>query len=244
MSKARNFLVEIGTEELPPKALRSLMDAFAENLGSAIDDARLEHGKIYRYASPRRLAVLIESLANDQEDLSTSQKGPPVSIAFDDDGKLTAAGKAFAKKCGVQAADLGRTSTDKGEWLCCDVVARGQAAAELLPALIETALAALPIPRRMRWGDGDAEFVRPVHWIVLLHGATVIDANIMGIATGNESRGHRFMSSAPVTIAKASDYLSSLEKHGSVIADLDRRRTMVEDGVAAQAKAVGGHVVN
>jgi glycyl-tRNA synthetase beta chain len=244
MSKARNFLVEIGTEELPPKALRSLMDAFAENLGSAIDGARLEHGKIYRYASPRRLAVLIESLANDQEDLSTSQKGPPVSIAFDDDGKLTAAGKAFAKKCGAQPADLGRTSTAKGEWLSCDVVVHGQAAAELLPALIETALAALPIPRRMRWGDGDAEFVRPVHWIVLLHGATVIDANIMGIASGNKSRGHRFMSSAPVTIAKASDYLSSLEKHGSVIADLDRRRTMVEEGVAAQAKAVGGHVVN
>ena len=243
MSNARNFLVEIGTEELPPKALRLLMDAFAENLTSAIDDARLDHGVVNRYASPRRLAVMIESLANGQEDLSTSQKGPPVSIAFDDDGELTAAGKAFAKKCGVAPADLGRTNTDKGEWLSCDVVERGQTSAELLPALIESALAALPIPRRMRWGDGDAEFVRPVHWIVLIHGATVIDAHIMGIATGNESRGHRFMCSEPVSIAKASDYLSTLEKQGSVIADLDRRRTMVEEGVAAEAKAVGGHIV-
>ncbi len=244
MSKRRNFLVEIGTEELPPKALRSLMDAFAENLGSAIDDARLEHGDVHRYASPRRLAVMIESLAEGQEDLSTTQKGPPVSVAFDDDGNLTAAGKAFAKKCGVEPADLGRTSTDKGEWLACDVVERGQTAAELLPALIEAALASLPIPRRMRWGDGDAEFVRPVHWIVLLHGATVIDATIMGIKTGNESRGHRFMCSEPVPIAKPSDYLSTLEKRGSVIADLDRRRTMVKEGVAAEAKAVGGHVVD
>ena len=244
MSNTRNFLVEIGTEELPPKALRSLIDAFAENLGSAIDDARLEHGDVHRYASPRRLAVLIDSLAEGQEDLNTAQKGPPVSVAFDDDGNLTAAGKAFAKKCGVAPADLGRTSTDKGEWLSCDVVERGQTAAELLPALIESALASLPIPRRMRWGDGDAEFVRPVHWIVLLHGATVIETTIMGIKTGNESRGHRFMCSEPVSIAKASDYLSTLEKHGSVIADLDRRRTMVQDGVTAEAEAVGGHVVD
>ncbi len=244
MSKAQDFLVEIGTEELPPKALRSLMDAFAENLGSAVDAARLEHGDIHSYASPRRLAVLIESLANGQEDHSTSQKGPPVGIAFDDDGKLTAAGKAFAKKCGVKPADLGRTKTEKGEWLSCDVLERGQTTAELLPALIESALAALPIPRRMRWGDGDAEFVRPVHWIVMLHGTTVIDANIMGITTGNESRGHRFMCGKPVIIGAASDYLSALEKDGAVIADLDRRRTLVEEGVAAEAKAVGGHVVD
>lgn len=244
MSDTRNFLVEIGTEELPPKALRSLMDAFAQNLTSSIDDARLGHGAVHRYASPRRLAILIESLANGQEDHSTAQKGPPVSIAFDDDGKLTAAGIAFAKKCGVEPGDLGRTSTDKGEWLSCDVIERGQTAAELLPALIESALASLPIPRRMRWGDGDAEFVRPVHWIVLLHGATVIEASIMGIATGNVSRGHRFMCSEPVSITKASDYLSTLEKHGSVIADFDRRRTMVEEGVIAAARAVGGHVVD
>lgn len=244
MTTAQDFLVEIGTEELPPKALRALMDAFADNLGAALDDARLEHAAVHRYASPRRLAVLIEALADGQKDRSVSQKGPPVSIAFDDDGKLTEAGKAFAKKCGVQAADLGRESTDKGEWLCCEVLERGQTTAELMPALVESALASLPIPRRMRWGDGDAEFVRPVHWIVLLHGADIVEASVMGIASGRQSRGHRFMCSEPVVIAHASEYLSALEEQGAVIADFARRRALVEQGVTAEADAVGGHVVD
>ncbi|MGI9270218.1 MAG: glycine--tRNA ligase subunit beta [Woeseiaceae bacterium] len=244
MSKAPNFLVEIGTEELPPKALRSLMDAFADGLTSAIDDARLAHGAVHRYASPRRLAVFIEKLAAGQEDRRMTQKGPPVSIAFDDDGNLTAAGNAFAKKCGVDASELSRTSSDKGEWLCCDTVESGQTTAELMPGLIENALAGLPIPRRMRWGAGDAEFVRPVHWIVLLHGSTVIDANILGVDSGNKSRGHRFMSAGDISIAKPSDYLSTLEKSGSVIADFDRRRELVQEGVEAEAAAVGGVVVD
>lgn len=244
MNKAADFLVEIGTEELPPKALRSLMDAFADSLTLAIDDARLAHGEVHRYASPRRLAVFVGALAAQQEERHTTQKGPPVSIAFDDDGNLTAAGTAFAKKCGVDATELGRASTDKGEWLSCDVVENGQTAAELLPGLIESALAALPIPRRMRWGDGDAEFVRPVHWIVLLHGSTVLDANILGVDSGNESRGHRFMSDGAIRITKPSDYLSVLEKSGSVIADFDRRRELVQQGVEAEAKAVGGSVVD
>ena len=244
MSAAKHLLVEIGTEELPPKALRSLMDAFAENLTAGIDDSRLAHGDVKRYASPRRLAVIVESLATDQEERRSEQKGPPVSIAFDDDGNLTAAGKAFVKKCGVEADALGRASTDKGEWVTCEVVETGRATADLLPELVERALAALPIPRRMRWGSGDAEFVRPVHWIVLLHGGTVIDANIMGIAAGNESRGHRFMGAERVSINKASDYLSALEKQGSVIADFDRRRALVADGVTAEAEAVDGAIVD
>lgn len=244
MSAAKHFLVEIGTEELPPKALRSLMDAFAENLAAGIDEARLTHGEVKRFASPRRLAVIVESLATGQEERRSEQKGPPVSIAIDDDGNFTAAGKAFAKKCGVDADALGRTSTDKGEWVTCEMVEAGKTAAELLPELVERALAALPIPRRMRWGDGDAEFVRPVHWVVLLHGGTVIDANILGIAAGNESRGHRFMGNQTVLINKASDYLSTLEKQGSVIADFERRRALVADGVTAEADAVGGSVVD
>ena len=244
MSKARHFLVEIGTEELPPKALRALMDAFAAGLEAGIDNARLKHGAVKRYASPRRLAVLIDELANGQDDHVSQQKGPPVAIAFDDDGNLTAAGKAFAKKCGVEPDALGRTSTGKGEWLSCEVVERGQTTAELMPGLVEEALAALPIPRRMRWGAGAAEFVRPVHWIVMLHGATVVEADIMGVTSGNESRGHRFMGEPTVALAKASDYLSALEKRGSVIADFERRRALVVDGVTAEAKAVGGSVVD
>lgn len=244
MSDAKHFLVEIGTEELPPKALRTLMDAFADNLAAGIDDARLARGEIRRFASPRRLAVIVESLASGQEDRSSSQKGPPVSVAFDDDGNLTAAGEAFARKCGVEPSDLGRTKTDKGEWLSCDVSEPGRSTAELMPELLERALAALPIPRRMRWGSGDAEFVRPVHWIVLLHGATVIDATILGVRAGKESRGHRFMGKDSITVAKASDYAATLEKQGSVIADFERRRQLIADGVAAQAEAAGGQVVD
>ena len=243
MSKARNFLVEIGTEELPPTALRSLMDAFADNLELAVDEARLGHGAVRRYASPRRLAVFIEALADAQESRHISHKGPPVSIAFDDDGNMTPAGTAFARKCGVEPAELGRTKTKKGEWLSCDISDTGQTTAQLMPGLIENALAALPIPRRMRWGDGDAEFVRPIHWVVLLHGTAVIDATILGITTGNESRGHRFLSSGPIVIKKPSDYLSTLENAGKVIADFDHRRELVQKGVAAQAKAAGGVAV-
>lgn len=244
MRKAADFLVEIGTEELPPKALSSLMVAFGESLAAAVDEARLEHGPVHAYASPRRLAVLIEDLAGGQQDRKISQKGPPVSVAFDGDGNVTSAGKAFASKCGVDVADLGRSKTDKGEWLFCDVVEPGKTTAELMPGLIEGALASLPIPRRMRWGAGDAEFVRPVHWVVLLHGGSVIKASIMGIETDNKSHGHRFHGKPRVTIKKPDEYLTALEEHGHVIADFHARRKLVHKGVEAEAKRAGGSVVD
>jgi glycyl-tRNA synthetase beta chain len=240
MSRAADFLVEIGTEELPPKALRSLMEAFANGLEAAVDDARLGRGNALAYASPRRLAVLIEGLEFAQEDRKSIQKGPPVKVAFDDDGNPTPAAAAFAKKCGVEIDALGREKTDKGEWLVSEVVEKGRTAAELMPELIEHALAALPIPRRMRWGAGDAEFVRPVHWVVLMHGSETIAAPIMGIVAGNQSRGHRFHTRAPVTFTSPKDYLDTLEREGRVIADFERRLTMVRQGVAAAAAEAGG----
>ncbi len=243
MSAAGDFLVEIGTEELPPKALRTLMEAFAESLELAIVEARLQHGPVHAFASPRRLAVLIEDLARKQAARKTKQKGPPVSVAFDGDGNITAAGQAFARKCGVAPSRLGRTKTDKGEWLSCDVVEAGSPARELMPELIEKALASLPIPRRMRWGAGDEEFVRPVHWVVLLHGRTVVKASIMGVPAGNKSRGHRFHAAKPVTIRSPDDYLDALEKEGHVIADFDRRRELIVKGAAAEAKKAGGSIV-
>lgn len=241
---SKDFLVEIGTEELPPKALRTLMNAFATSLEASLDDAPLAHGDVHAYASPRRLAVIVESLVSGQEDRESVQKGPPVSVAYDDDGNLTAAGKAFAKKCNVEPDALERDKTDKGEWLSCRVVEKGRSTAELMPALIEKALAALPIPRRMRWGAGDAEFVRPVHWVVLLHGSTVIKASIMGLDAGNKSRGHRFHSNKPISIKSPLDYLTSLEEKGFVIADFGRRRDMVRNGVEAAAADAGGTVVD
>ena len=242
--KPADLLVEIGTEELPPKALRGLMDAFAANLGGAIDEARLEHGDVHAYASPRRLAVIVEQLAAGQEDRRLSQKGPPVSVAYDDGGKPLPPAIAFAKKCGVAVAELDRIKTDKGEWLSAETVEQGKAAAELLPALIEKALAELPIPRRMRWGEGDAEFVRPVHWVVLLHGADVVDGTVMGVACGNTTMGHRFHSEGPITLSSPSAYLETLERDGRVIADFDARRELVRKGVEARAKEANGHIVD
>jgi len=244
MSKAADFLVEIGTEELPPKALRSLMEAFGENLAAGIDDARLSHGDVHNYASPRRLTVIVSKLALSQDDRKVEQKGPPVKVAFDADGNPTPAATAFATKCGVALDELDRVETDKGEWLVYHAVEKSRGAAELLPDIIERALAALPIPRRMRWGASDAEFVRPVHWIVLLHGEDVIDASVMGIKAGRDSRGHRFHSSGPVSISAPGDYLDTLEKQGYVIADFERRREMVREGVNAAAEQAGGRIVD
>ena len=244
MSKADDLLVEIGTEELPPKALRSLMEAFGANLAAGIDDARLTRGEIHSYASPRRLAIVVNKLARSQEDRKVEQKGPPVKVAFDEEGKPTPAASAFAAKCDTTIDALDRVETDKGEWLVFHAVEKGKAAADLLPDIIERALAALPIPRRMRWGSGDVEFVRPVHWIVLLHGKDVIDASVMGIAAGRQSRGHRFHSSGPISIDSPDDYLTALERDGYVIADFERRREMVREGVNAAAEQAGGHVVD
>jgi glycyl-tRNA synthetase beta chain len=241
---SNDFLVEIGTEELPPKALRTLMDAFAADLASAVDEARLEHGAVHAYASPRRLTVLIDALAEAQDDRKLVQKGPPVKIAFDDDGNAKPAAIAFAKKCGVALEDLGRESTDKGEWLVHEGVEKGRSAAQLMPELVEKALAALPIPRRMRWGAGDAEFVRPVHWIVMLHGAKVVDGSVMGISTSNCTQGHRFHGNGDVVIKTPGEYLQRLEKDGYVIADFERRRELVRTGVEGEAANAGGRVVD
>jgi glycyl-tRNA synthetase beta chain len=241
--KPADMLVEIGTEELPPKALRGLMEAFGENLHNAIDDARLGHGAVRAYASPRRLAVLVEDLERAQEDRRVTQKGPPVSVAFDDAGEPLPAAKAFAKKNGLEVADLGREKTGKGEWLVAETIDKGQKTADILPGLVEKAMADLPIPRRMRWGAGDAEFVRPVHWVVLLHGSKVVDGTVMGLATGNKSRGHRFHSKGLITIAKPADYLSTLEEKGHVLADFETRREIVRKGVQAAAKKAKGVIV-
>jgi len=242
--KAADLLVEIGTEELPPKALRGLMDAFADGLRAALDDARLAHGEVRGYASPRRLAAIVTALAAGQEQRRVSQKGPPVTIAYDDAGRPTPAATAFAKKCGIDVADLGRARTDKGEWITADTVEEGRTTAELLPALVEKALAGLPVPRRMRWGAGDAEFVRPVHWVVLLHGERVVDGSVMGLRAGNTSMGHRFHAPGPVTIRKPAEYLDTLRDKGHVIVDFDARRALVRNGVEAQAREADGRVVD
>ncbi len=242
MTNSADLLVEIGTEELPPKALRGLMSAFAEGLGEQLDDKRLSFADISAFASPRRLALIVHDLADGQNDRAVERKGPPVNVAFDADGEPTPAAQAFAGKCGVAVTDLSRRTTDKGEWLVHNATEKGAAAADLLPAMIDAALAKLPIPRPMRWGASDTEFVRPVHWVVLLHGSKLVEGRVLGVKTGNTTRGHRFMAPDSVAIESADDYLPRLEA-GYVVADFAARRARVEQGVEEAAAECGGSAV-
>lgn len=237
-----DLLIEIGTEELPPTALAGLMTAFAEGLGTAIDEADLKHGKIRPYASPRRLAVIVEDLEHQQADRAVTRRGPPVTVAFDQDGKPLPAATAFAKKCGVEVDALGREHTNKGEWLCFETVDRGQPATALIPGFVERALTDLPIPKPMRWGEGEIEFVRPVHWVVLLHGERIVDASVLGVVAGNLTRGHRFLGRNRIEIAHPGEYLDKLKTEGRVIADPVRRRRMIREGVEAIAAETQGVV--
>lgn len=238
--KNADLLVEIGTEELPPKALKTLMLAFADGLAAALAAERFVTGSVTPYASPRRLAVKIAGVAATQADREVEQKGPPVRIAFDKHGKPTKAALAFADKCGVAVEKLGREQSDKGEWLVHRALEPGRSLAELLPDSVQRALDGLPIPRRMRWGAESAEFVRPVHWVIMLHGKTIIDGEVLGVAAGRESQGHRFMSAGAVTLQSADDYPGLLESKGHVIADFGVRRQNIADAVTAAAKKAGG----
>lgn len=235
-----DFLVEVGTEELPPKALRSLMEAFGTHLAAQLDENRLVHGDVSTYATPRRLAVHVEDLALSQEDREVLLKGPPVSVAFDENGNAKPAALAFAKKCGVELAALGRESTDKGEWLTYLSAEPGAEAAKLLPSIVQNALDQLPIPRRMRWGAGDTEFVRPVHWLLMLHGKNLVEGEVLGVTAGNKTRGHRFHAPAALAVGSPDQYLSLLEKKGYVLADFAARRKRIVELVDEAARAAGG----
>lgn len=240
MSQAANCLIELGTEELPPTALRSLRDAFASGIAEGLDTARLGHADILAYATPRRLAVLIRELAFRQEDREVTQKGPPLKIAMDDNGEPTKPGLGFAKKCGVEFAALGREKTKAGEWLSYTATEPGRSTAELLTGIVQSALDALPIPRRMRWGAHDGDFVRPVHWLVMMHGVQVVPGSVLGVSSGRTTRGHRFMSSGEIELAAPADYCARLEEPGYVLADFDTRRKRIVDGVADAAGKAGG----
>ncbi len=240
---AADFLVEIGTEELPPKALRKLMTAFADTLAEGLTSKRLSHNGVSGYASPRRLAALVSDLAFTQEDRETQQKGPPVSIAIDDAGKPTKTGLAFAKKCGVDFGALDRVENKKGEWLSYVTVENGQTAAALLPQIVLHALNGLPIPRRMRWGNRDIQFVRPVHWLLMLHGKNTVPGSVLGLESGNVSRGHRFHAPGEIKITEPGNYLSLLQRKGFVIADFDARRQKIVEGVAEEANKANGTAV-
>jgi glycyl-tRNA synthetase beta chain len=238
--EAADFLVEIGTEEMPPRALPELKDAFAAHLALALERERLAHGEVRAYASPRRLALIVAELALAQEDREQELRGPPLAAAFDAKGDPTRAARAFAERCGVEVGELGRTASPKGEWLSFRSVEPGQPAAALLPALVQDALDALPVQRRMRWGNGETEFVRPVHWVLMLHGRDVVEGRIAGHAAGRRTRGHRFLADRELAVDEPASYLSLLETEGCVLADFAARRQRIVSGVAAAAAEAGG----
>jgi glycyl-tRNA synthetase beta chain len=238
-----DFLVEIGTEELPPKSLAALGAAFRDGLVAGLGEAGLAHGAASAYCTPRRLAVLVRKLADRQPEQRIERRGPPVAAAFDAAGGATRAATAFAEACGVAVADLERVTEARGEFLFCRTTRPGRFASELVPGLVQAALDRLPIARRMRWGAGTVEFVRPVHWAVMLHGEEVVRADILGRSAGRTTRGHRFHAPKPLALRSPGGYLAALERRGRVVADFDARRERIRAGVAAAAEAEGGAAV-
>ncbi|HLA71962.1 MAG TPA: glycine--tRNA ligase subunit beta [Steroidobacteraceae bacterium] len=236
----RDFLVELGTEELPPLALPELEQAFANGIRAGLSEAALPHGELRSFATPRRLAVLVHDLAEVQQAQSIKLKGPPVNAAFDQDGKPTVAATRFAEKCGVDVAALARVTEGKGEFLYFEGQKAGLTTANLLPGIVQKSLDALPIPKRMRWGSSTAEFVRPVHWLVMLFGTEIVPARILGTVAGRVTNGHRFMAPNEFALRQPAEYEKTLQGPGKVIPNFKARRTLILKQVAAAGVELGG----
>lgn len=239
MTNRRDLLVEIGTEELPPRALQPLARAFAGEIHNGLDKQNLKHGMHTWYATPRRLTVIVNNLVLRQADHVQVRRGPAVAAAYDDAGMPTRALAGFARSCGAEIDQLETETTDKGSWITYRSMLKGQAAADLLPGIITTALARLPIPRRMRWGATDDEFVRPVHWVMVMLGREVVPCTIMNCSAGNETRGHRFHHPQPLKMTSARSYLKKLREKGHVIADFNERKEAILTQVATQTDKSG-----
>jgi glycyl-tRNA synthetase beta chain len=245
MADQRDLLIEIGTEELPPKALKKLSDAFTSGILEGLGKAELAYGSIKSYATPRRLAVLIHNLDTTQSDKAVEKRGPALQSAFDEDGNPTKATEGFARSCGITADQLEKLETDKGAWLVYRSMQQGQDTAGLIPAIVQESLNKLPIPKRMRWGALEAEFVRPVHWVVMLFGDDVIDAEILCVKSGRDTWGHRFHHPNPIFLGEPAAYAPILETTGHVIADFaDRREAIRAQVMEAAAKNNGRAVID
>jgi len=235
-----NLLIEIGTEELPPKALRTLAQAFADNFSQELDKADLAYEQVTWFAAPRRLALKVDALATAQSDKTVEKRGPAVSAAFDADGNPTKAAQGWARANGLSVEQAQRLVTDKGEWLLHKAEVKGLPSAALIPAMANAALSRLPIPKPMRWGSKRTQFIRPVHTVALLLGETLIEGEVLDIASKRTIRGHRFMGEAELTLDHADNYLALLEQRGKVKADYQARKEQIRAQVEAEAAALGG----
>ncbi|BAW79520.1 glycyl-tRNA synthetase subunit beta [Candidatus Nitrosoglobus terrae] len=240
MDKTRDLLVEIGTEELPPKALNALSKNFAQELSQRIESSGLTYTDLKSYGSPRRLGVWVQDLAISQLDRVVERRGPALAVAFTKEGQPTAAAQGFAHSCGVLVDALDRIENDKGIWLVYRQRQEGVLTQELLPAILAQAIQALLIPKRMRWSNLQAEFIRPVHWLILLFGDEIIPATLLGVQADRKTWGHRFHCLAPLYLSKPADYVSLLETQGKVLVDFSVRRETINTQVMAAAQSLGG----
>ncbi|MFP1879398.1 glycine--tRNA ligase subunit beta [Lonsdalea quercina] len=236
----KTFLVEIGTEELPPKALRQLAQSFAANFSAELDAAGLTYQAVNWFAAPRRLALKVSALSASQPDREVEKRGPAISQAFDASGQPTKAAEGWARGCGITVDQAERLTTDKGEWLLFRAQVKGQAAQTLLPGMVSVALGKLPIPKLMRWGNSDVQFVRPVHTVTMLLGDELIPGTVLGIESARTLRGHRFMGEAEFTIDNADQYPEILLERGKVVADYEARKAMIKRDAEQAAQKIGG----
>ena len=236
----QNFLVEIGTEELPPKALKTLATSFADNVEAELNQAGLTFDKIEWFAAPRRLAVKVLNLATQQPSKEIEKRGPAVSAAFDAEGKPTKAAEGWARGCGITVDQAERIATDKGEWLVHRAKIEGQPTKNLLNDIVANALAKLPIPKPMRWADKTVQFIRPVHTVTMLLGNELIEGEILGVASARTIRGHRFLGEKEFEIQHADQYPQLLREKGSVVADFNERKAEILAKSQAKATALGG----
>ena len=235
-----NFLVEIGTEELPPKALKTLATSFADNVEAELNQAGLTFDKIEWFAAPRRLAVKVLNLATQQPSKEIEKRGPAVSAAFDAEGKPTKAAEGWARGCGITVEQAERIATDKGEWLVHRAKIEGQPTKNLLNDIVANALAKLPIPKPMRWADKTVQFIRPVHTVTMLLGDELIEGEILGVENARTIRGHRFLGEKEFEIQHADQYPQLLREKGSVVADFNERKAEILAKSQAKATALGG----
>ena len=243
MPEQQDLLIEIGTEELPPKALATLSDSFTQGIIKGLSGHSLSFGDVASFATPRRLAVLIRDLDMQQADRQVERRGPALKAAFQDDGTPSKAAEGFARSCGVDIGALEKVETDKGAWLYFRSEQKGETTSALLPNIIDAALASLPIPKRMRWGAGEEQFVRPVHWVVIMLGENVVPAEILGVAAGKITYGHRFHHPEALAISSPGAYAELLGDQGHVIADFAERREMIRNQVREAAAKLGGKPV-
>jgi len=238
---AENLLVEIGTEELPPKSLRKLAEAFAANLTAELESLELAHQGVSWYASPRRLGLQVKALDAKQQDKEVEKRGPATKAAFDAEGNPTKAAMGWARGCGIEVKDAQTLETDKGAWLLHIAKVAGQETKLLMADAISKALAKLPIPKPMRWGANKTQFIRPVHTVTILLGSELIEGEILGKQVSNQLQGHRFHHPEKISINHADDVFDVL-KSAYVIADYEQRKAQIRTQIEDAAKAVNAVV--